>query len=115
MQEVNLLLEALLILSMLVITVLVVTMFVQVRRQDRTDRVHERLYNIAQEKIINFEKYSGFKQEQIDVLKKRILIEFGKDLNDIQVLNILITWRNTFEQIGKEMEFVGQYINEHNW
>ena len=67
------------------------------------------------DKVKEYDRRSGFKQYQIDMLRKQILIEDGKDLNEMQIISILIAWRDTYEAIGREKEFISNYIKERGW
>ena len=49
-------------------------------------------------------------------MKNKILILTGRDLNEMQIISIMLAWRDkSLIGLGAENEFIENYIKEHRW
>jgi preprotein translocase subunit YajC len=98
-----------------IIVWLVAVIYVIQKRGRENDKFTREMLDDALKRLDKYAISGGFTQAQIDDMHKRILTHFGKDLNDMQIITIMINWRNTYEQLGAEMEFIKTFIKERKW
>jgi len=64
----------------------------------------------------SFKCRGGLTEHQIVSMKNKILVLTGRDLNELQVLSIMLAWRDkSLIGLGAENEFIENYIKEHRW
>ncbi len=74
------------------------------------------MYESEHRQLEDFKRRGGYTQQQVKDVQKRILLQFGRDLNEIQVISLMLAWRGaSYEIMGAESEFFENYIKEHRW
>lgn len=109
---------SLLVITFCIIFILIIIVFYLIIETSNVNKINKKLTDIINSSlnmVKSYERRGGFKQDQIDMMRKKILVDFGKDLNEIQVLSIMIAWRDSYDMIGGEQEFIEEYIKEKKW
>ena len=73
-------------------------------------------YSEDKNELTGWRMRGGYSKQQLADMKNHILTVVGRDLNEMQVISLIIAWRDeSIEVHGKENEFIDQYIKEHKW
>ena len=73
-------------------------------------------YDEKSKEVNDFKCRGGFTAHQIVSTRNKIAALMGRDLNEMQVISIMIAWRDeSLVGLGTENEFIANYIKEHRW